>query len=441
MDYEELSLEDLRKECQARDIAFNDKDGKRNLSSKLRVSDKNKKSALENGEEQAAGGSGATRGEDVVSGSYREQMDLFKLQRLMREEEIEALREEREARKREREERREEEERQLKLLSLQLEMKKLETQPPPATPKKVTLMKMRDMRENEDIDDFFRVFEMTAKSQHIPKEEWIGSLIPRLSERAKSVYLEIKDPEAQDYDQAKLAILESYQLTVDHYRYKFRHSEKSFNEDFVQWARRTRRYLDRWMLVAKATDNAECILEQITIERLLDAVGPELRAWLKEKKPETAEELAKIANEHVQARKGPLIDGKYTEKNKPKRANVVSEQPRGNDNNTVQKPSTPLKEEKKTTNFRGKCYKCQQTGHISLHCPNNKPATQQKPQSGHSSGYLCLSPLKEESDFSEYIIPGEIEGCPVKMLLDTGFSRTLVHRKFSSVLRPGSLLI
>jgi len=65
------------------------------------------------------------------------------------------------------------------------------------------------------------------------------------------------------------------------------------------------------MLVAKATDNAERIIEQICIEKLLSAVGPELCAWLKEKKPETAEELAKIANEHIQARKGPMIDGKY----------------------------------------------------------------------------------------------------------------------------------
>lgn len=50
MNYEELGLEDLRKECQVRGIVFNDKDGKRNLSSKLRVFDK-EKSALEEGEE------------------------------------------------------------------------------------------------------------------------------------------------------------------------------------------------------------------------------------------------------------------------------------------------------------------------------------------------------------------------------------------------------
>ncbi|KAK3754206.1 hypothetical protein QZH41_003308 [Actinostola sp. cb2023] len=226
--YDDLELEELRSECLKRDISFNGKDGRRNLTSKLRVFDRDENVA-ERSEEEAIGGLEAAREEGVDSEGYKGQIELLKLQRLLRQEEIEALREEREERKQEREARKEEEERQLKLLSLQLEMKKLDVQQvqPQTKFKKATLMKMRDMRENEDIDDFFRVFEMTAKSQFIPKEEWIGSLIPRLSEKAKSVYLEIKDPDAQDYERSKLAILASYQLTVDHYRYKFRHSEKA----------------------------------------------------------------------------------------------------------------------------------------------------------------------------------------------------------------------
>ena len=43
---------------------------------------------------------------------------------------------------------------------------------------------------------------------------------------------------------------------------------------------RTRRYLNRWMAVAEATGDEEKIIEQIMIERLLDAVSPELRACM-----------------------------------------------------------------------------------------------------------------------------------------------------------------
>ena len=49
------------------------------------------------------------------------------------------------------------------------------------------------------------------------------------------------------------------------------------------------------------------IIEQVMIERLLDGVISELRAWLKEQKPKSAEELGNLANLHVQSRKGLLV--------------------------------------------------------------------------------------------------------------------------------------
>ena len=62
-----------------------------------------------------------------------------------------------------------------------------------------------------------------------------------------------------------IKVRKSYQLNVDHYRFQFRHAEKKPDEDFGQWAHRTRRYLDRWMSVAKATGDPEKILDQLAI--------------------------------------------------------------------------------------------------------------------------------------------------------------------------------
>ena len=152
---------------------------------------------------------------------------------------------------------------------------------------------------------------MTARAQSLPEGDWVGNLVPKLTEKAKSIYLEIPDPACQDYFESKAIIIKAYQLTADHYRYRFRTPDKKPDEEFVQLGNRTRRYLNRWMAVAKATGDAEKIIEQIMMERLLDAVSPELRAWLKEQEPKTAEELGNLANLHVQSRKGPLVGGKY----------------------------------------------------------------------------------------------------------------------------------
>ena len=39
-------------------------------------------------------------------------------------------------------------------------------------------MKIREMRESEDIDDYFRIFEMTARAQSLPEEEWVRESSP-----------------------------------------------------------------------------------------------------------------------------------------------------------------------------------------------------------------------------------------------------------------------
>ena len=62
---------------------------------------------------------------------------------------------------------------------------------------------------------------MTAKVQSLPEGEWVGNLVPKLTEKAKSFYLEIRDPACQDYNESKAIIIKAYQLTADHYRYRF----------------------------------------------------------------------------------------------------------------------------------------------------------------------------------------------------------------------------
>ena len=339
-EYDDWDLERLREECARREIVVNAKDGVKTLAGRLRVSDKavqkvqeanesvemetdrgvfepSKTQKTESVEDRGNfnidhdyGKKGKIPSGPIIYESTREPQGSLSFEERMRLLQFErdvAL--EREELERRREERKRRAEREDKAFGLELERQKfriyLAEQRVPKS------LKVREMRENEDIDDYFRIFEMTAKAQLIPQEEWLGSLIPRLSEKAKSIYLEIAGPDAQDYNKSKAIILKAYQLNVDHFRYRFRHSEKKAGEDFGQWAHRTRRYLNRWMTVAEAIEDREKILEQIVIERLLEGVGPELRVWLKERKPNTAEELANLANDYVQSRKGPLIDGKY----------------------------------------------------------------------------------------------------------------------------------
>ena len=452
-DYDSWSLQDLRDEASKRSIYFSSKDGVRTLASKLRVFDRLGQSlgdAQENLAEEALGTSLSFEQRlqlqerelqmlELRKKISQEHREIRELERELERERREAERvAERERREYERVKAQEEEERKAReeerILKLQAEKEEigvrgLERQQ--SEVKRPKFIKIREMREGEDIDDYFRIFEMTAKAQSLPEGEWVGNLVPKLTEKAKSIYLEIPDPACQDYNESKAIIIKAYQLTADHYRYRFRTSEKKPDEDFVQWGNRTRRYLNRWMAVAEATGDAEKIIEQIMIERLLDAVSPELRAWLKEQKPKSAEELGNLANLHVQSRKGPLVGGKYVstserfgkkKKSDNKADDSLSEEKQ--EQNSERPPKSPSLPTRKNTRPEIKCYKCGKLGHMSFNCGRGRGKSSQ-------AYLLCMTPLaSEQSEISPFCVRGKINGKSAEMVVDSGCTRTLIHKRY-----------
>ena len=443
VDYKSWSLEELRAEAKKRFVLFTQKDGVKTLARKLRTYDKlmSKKADITEEKEDSV----ETIDEDKESNlTFDQRLQLLQLERQISMEEREAEREkreyerqiERERREYESQKAREEEERlvreeeRLRILRNDKEEFAIrEAGRQQSGIRKPKFIKIREMREGEDIDDYFRIFEMTAKAQGLPEDEWVGNLVPKLTEKAKSIYLEIPDPAAQNYEESKSVIIKGYQLTADHYRYRFRTSEKKPDEDFVQWGYRTRRYLNRWMAVAEATGDAEKILEQFMIERLLDAVSPELRAWLKEQKPKSTEELGNLANLHVQSRKGPLVEGRYATFSKNKGFSVqkqpqfkkepsIKEQVKGDQTKPV------ITTSRRSVKPPVTCYKCGKPGHMSFDCGkgNYRPA----------QGYLlCMTPLESHQlEFPSCNVQGKIEGKSAEMVVDSGCTRTLIHKKF-----------
>lgn len=315
---------------------------------------------------------------------------------------------------------------------MQKELEELK-QGPSSNP--IRVLKIRDMREDEDVEEYFQLFEKAATAMHLPKEAWIGNLSYHLNDKSRSVFLEMAEIEMNNYETIRNKILQAHQLTAEHYRCKFRQSSKKSNEDFILWARRTRRYLNSWMEVAQAKDSRE-ILEQITIEKLLDSVSEELQIWLREKNIKTADEFGRLANEFVQARKGPIIDGRYigyktkefkyakeirnplvrvSNGSRPNISHIPNKQKEINSEN-VKRPMSDIK-----------CYNCQDFGHYANRC--SKPDRRKLGVKGAATGLLCFKPLVGNK-LNDYSIIGQIEGKDARMLVDSGCTRTLVHRRF-----------
>ena len=248
-DYDSWSLQELRDEATRRRIYFPRKDGVKTLASKLRTFDRSGQSSGDAGENENLAESAPDTSlsfEQRLQLQERE-MQMLELRRkisqeqreireLEREEERERRQAEREAEKERREYERqksqEEEERSIReeerLRLLRAEKEQFAARE--SERRQVSNNETRGpkfLRESEDMDDYLRIFEMTTRAQSLPEGDWVSNLVPKLTEKAKSIYLEIPDPACQDYFESKAIIIKAYQLTADHCRYRFQTSEKN----------------------------------------------------------------------------------------------------------------------------------------------------------------------------------------------------------------------
>lgn len=421
--FDDKSISELREMCEERGITVESKDSRARLLSKLKKVEGETESARQTQEED--------HGKAVLS--FEEQREILNLQLVLRERESQLREKERQQ--------------DLELKRLEIEQKRLELelQKKDSIPTQTNyttrcqMFKVRDMKDDEDVEEYFQIFEKAALALKIPKEDWVGNLCHRLNDKSRSVFLELSEAETKNYETVREKILDAHQLTAEYYRHKFRTSVKKSNEDFSSWAMRTHRYFDHWMRAADCQDDADKISEQIVIEQLIDSVSPELQIWLKDHKINSTLELGKRANEYVQARKGPRIDGKYIGKKQ-----FTSKSKSGESKNVLAEARTLVSPEHKTelVSKQGKakertpkelikCYNCQELGHYANSCP--KSDRRKLAAKGNAQGYLCFKPIDEEMNVKSFSLTGRINCDEAKMLVDSGCSRTLVHRKF---LRP-----
>ena len=104
-------------------------------------------------------------------------------------------------------------------------------------------------------------------------------------------------------------MFQNYHLTAEGYRKRFREAKLDREETFTQLAVRLRRYFDRWVELSKK-GNLEGIIDLLMREQLLNVVDPLLSIHLKERNPESVDQLVKMADLYKEAHtshKGKLV--------------------------------------------------------------------------------------------------------------------------------------
>ena len=192
----------------------------------------------------------------------------------------------------------------------------------------------------DDLDAYLQRFERFATTAKWEKTGWASKLSALLSGRALEVYSRLSEEAAQDYDRVKLALMKRYDLTEDGYRRKFRTSKPEVDESPEQFIVRLDRYLLRWLQLSKTDRSFEGLKDLIVKEQFIDSCPKELAIHLRERAPETLVQIAKIADQYLEAH------GKHLFSSTNKKPQV---QPKAEEIKTAQSNSD-------TTAFQ--CYKC-----------------------------------------------------------------------------------
>ena len=216
-----------------------------------------------------------------------------------------------------------------------------------------------------EIDGYLQDFERLCQLHNIDPEDQVQILAGKLSGRAADAYRAVPNADIRDYQKVKQAILTRYAITSEAYRLQFRDLKKQDQDSHTEFAHRLHRAATGWLDATQATSR-EDVLQLLLLEQFFRRLPQEMQLWIRDRKPRTLPEAAKLADEHQDTRR---------EQRPPPR--VVAQQPYHRP--AVTEPAHPRsgggnsQYPRYQPRAHTRCHLCNQMGHIQKDCPRNRP--------------------------------------------------------------------
>ncbi|XP_076864257.1 uncharacterized protein LOC143516498 [Brachyhypopomus gauderio] len=308
----------------------------------------------------------------------------------------------------------------------------------PPTPRMPTL------KETDDIEHFLTMFERIAQATCWPRETWALYLVPLLEGKARAAYVAMDADDAGEYDKVKQAILKKYEINKETYRQRFRNSAVKEDETPREFFTRLKGLYEKWM-VPKEKSKEE-IGDTIILEQFLRTVKPELRSWIIERSPTSADQVMEMAEAFQAARQTEAEfrhgnvhrmhhaePGKYgggSSGGSRIQHTRITPQSHWRPNKNIGR--VIVNSDKRQEEAVWRCYNCNQIGHKANVCPKRES----------NFNRLCYIPQRATSterqeSCTDSVVYVKIGGKRFKALIDTGASQSMILAECLPELRLG----
>ncbi|XP_035851648.1 uncharacterized protein LOC118493913 [Sander lucioperca] len=208
-------------------------------------------------------------------------------------------------------------------------------------------------RESE-VDSYFSAFERIAAALSWPKEFWSLLLQCKLVGKAQEVCASLSIEDSLDYKILKKTVLQAYELVPEAYRQKFRNSEKTANQTYVEFVRDKSVLFDKWCQACNVKTMAE-IRELILLEEFKKCLPERIVVYLNEQKESSVTKAAVLADELILTHKSVF--------SVPARGTHVMPERRNRSPKMMRKNTSPVAGEAR------ECFYCHEPGHLIAVCP------------------------------------------------------------------------
>ena len=280
--------------------------------------------------------------------------------------------------------------------------------------------KMAKLEDADNIEHYLTTFERLATVFYWPRETWAVHLIPLLTGKARSAFVAMDPDDTMNYDRLKEAVLRKYEINAETYRQQFRALEISPTETPRELYVRLKDLFCKW--VKFEMSSKEELMETLVLEQYLRVLYPDVRTWVRERNPTTAAEAAELVESYVAAHRGPKgyrYAGMLEQNVRGKSVGFGKGVGSGTESSHSRAPP-PLPSDRARPHSIA-CFNCGQEGHKSPACPLRKPKV----------SHLCYvphpTPPLNTLESRDPVVTIELNGKPVKALVDTGCSQTLVQ--------------